>query len=110
MPLNGNGWTPKNVTRFIQSLGTTAGTARVDTDLGEGFIKVLGNPEGPHILACELVGSLLADWIGLPTLDFALIEVGADDEIPLLNSGNAAVGPAFISRAEPTQVSLGAGP
>jgi hypothetical protein len=33
------------------------GTARVDTDLGEGYIKALGNPEGPHILACELIGS-----------------------------------------------------
>jgi hypothetical protein len=102
VPLHGNGWRPQNVTRFIQSFGTAAGTARVDTDLGEGYIKALGNPEGPHILACELVGSQLAEWLGLSTLDFALIEVTTDDEIPLLNGGSAAAGPAFISRSEPT--------
>lgn len=101
MPLHGNGWTPQSVTRFIQSFGTAACTARVDTDLGEGYIKALGNPEGPHILACELIGSMLADWLGLSTLDFALIEVTAEDEIPFLNGGNAAAGPAFISRSEP---------
>jgi hypothetical protein len=86
--------------RFIQSFGTAAGTARIDTDGGEGYIKALGNAEGPHILACELVGSLLADWLGLPTLDFALIDVTADDEIPFYGGGIASPGPAFISRAE----------
>jgi hypothetical protein len=100
VPLNGNGWSPRNVTRFIQSFGTAAGTARVDTDQGEGYIKALGNPEGPHILACELVGSLLADWLGLSTLDFALIDVTADDEIPFYGGGVASPGPAFISRAQ----------
>jgi hypothetical protein len=101
VPLHGNGWRPQNVTRFIQSFGTAAGTALVDTDLGEGYIKALGNPEGPQILACELVGSLLADWLGLTTLDFSLIEVAEDDEIPFLHGGSAAAGPAFISRYEP---------
>jgi hypothetical protein len=87
--------------RFVQSFPSAAATARVDTDLGEGFIKALGNPEGPHILACELVGSLLADWLGLPTLNFALVYVTAEDEIPFFRGGNAAAGPAFISRDEP---------
>ena len=44
---------------------------------------------------------MLADWLGLPTLDFCLIEVTADDEIPLYGGGIASPGPAFISRAEP---------
>ena len=101
MPLNGNGWAPQSVTRFIQSFGTAAGAARVDTDSGEGYIKALGNAEGPHILACELVGSLLAEWLDLATLDFALIEVTDEDEIPFFKGGKAAPGPAFISRAEP---------
>ncbi|MGD0830951.1 MAG: HipA family kinase [Terracidiphilus sp.] len=74
----------------------------MDTDLGEGYIKALGNPEGPHALACEFVGSILADWLGLTTLDFSLVEVSGDDEIPFLKGGKALPGPAFISRLEPS--------
>jgi hypothetical protein len=29
------------------------------------------------------LAAMLADWLGLSTLDFALIEVTAEDEIPL---------------------------
>jgi hypothetical protein len=68
--------------------------------LGDGFLKALGNPEGPHALACDLVGSMLAEWLGLSTFDFSVIEVTGDDEIPFTNGGRAAIGPAFISRAE----------
>jgi hypothetical protein len=73
---------------------------RVETDAGEGFLKAMGNPEGPHVLACELVGTLLAEWLGLPTLDSAIIWVGSDDEIEFEGGGKAAPGPAFITRAE----------
>jgi len=101
VPLRGNGWSPTKVTRYITGFATATGTARVDTDHGEGYLKGLGNPEGPHALACELVGSLLADWLGLSTLDFSLVGVEADDEIPFIKGGKATPGPAFISRAEP---------
>jgi len=60
----------------------------------------MGNPEGPHVLACELVGTLLADWLGLPTLEHAIVRVTAEDEIPLARGGAAAPGPAFITKAE----------
>lgn len=102
MPLNGNGWRPRTVTRIVQALGTATGTVRVETDSGEGFLKALGNPEGPHALACEYVGSMLADWLGLSTFDFSLIELTEGDEIPFLKGGCAAPGPAFISRTEQT--------
>lgn len=36
----------------------------------------------------------------LPTFDFALIEVGQDDEIPLASGSLALPGPAFITRFE----------
>jgi hypothetical protein len=100
VPLHGNGWKPTRITRFIKGFATATGVARVDTDLGEGYLKALGNPEGPHALACELVGSMLADWLGLSTLDFSLIEVTEVDEIPFPRGGRATPGPAFISRAE----------
>ena len=100
MPLYGNGWRPTRVTRFDQGIGTSTGPARVDTDSGAGYLKGLGNPEGPHALACELVGSMLADWRGLTTLDFALVEVTEDDDIPFLKGGKVLPGPAFISRDE----------
>jgi hypothetical protein len=84
----------------VKGLGNSTGPALVETDLGGGYLKAMGNPEGPHALACELVGSVLADWLGLTTLDFCLVEVGEDDEIPFLKGGTASPGPAFISKAE----------
>lgn len=100
MPVRGSRWQPRTVLRFVQSYGTSTRPVRVATDRGEGFLKALGNPAGPHALACEWVGSQLARWFGLPTFDFALIEIGKDDEIPFHGGGVASPGPAFITRAE----------
>ena len=100
MPLHGNGWRPTRITRYVRGFGTATGPVKVDTDIGEGYLKALGNPEGPHALACELVGSMLADWLELSTFDFSLVDVTADDEIPFLKGGRACPGPAFIARAE----------
>jgi hypothetical protein len=97
--LHGNGWRPTQITRPIKSIGTSVAPVRVETELGDGFLKALGNPEGPHALACELVGCMLAEWLGLPTFDFSLIEVTEDDEIPFAKGGKADPGPAFITRA-----------
>ena len=99
MPLNGNGWRPTRYTGFIENFATSTRPVRIETDVGEGFLKALGNPEGPHALACELIGSMLADWMGLTTFDFAIMELGEDDEIPFAKGGRAAPGPGFISRS-----------
>jgi hypothetical protein len=93
-------WRPRTILRFIDSKPTSTSIARVETDVGEGFLKVLGNPAGPHALACEWVGTQLAERLELATLDYALIEVTEDDEIPLASGGYARPGPAFITRAE----------
>jgi hypothetical protein len=98
MPFHPPGWRPTTIERFIGSRPTGASVVIVDTDCGEGYLKGLGNESGPHALACELVGSLAADWIGLPTLDFGIIEVDEVDELPLAKGGFVQPGPAFISR------------
>jgi hypothetical protein len=100
LPLHGNGWNPSTITRTVDGLATATETTRVDTDAGEGFLKALGNPEGPHALACELVGSLIADWFGLKTFDFSLIEVHDRDEVVVMGRSRAQPGKAFICRAE----------
>ena len=93
-------WQPTTFLRFEESRGSSTRAARIVTDAGPAFIKVMGNPEGPHVLACEWVGSNLAKWLGLPTFDFALMTIdSAVDEIPLFGGGHASSGPAFVTRA-----------
>jgi hypothetical protein len=76
------------------------GTARILTDAGPAYIKAMGNPQGPHQLACEYVGTQLAKWFGLATLEFHLLHIDASiDEIPFPKGGCASSGPAFVTRA-----------
>lgn len=96
----GQKWQPKIIRRFIKSFATSTEVVLVETDQGRGYLKTLGNKTGPHALACEWVGTNLATLLGLPTLDFAIIEIGEDDEIPLASGNLALPGPAFITRTE----------
>jgi hypothetical protein len=92
-------WNAKHI-EFLESVFTTSMTpARVTTDAGSGFLKSMGCAAGEHCLACELVGTMLADWLGLPTLDFSIISVTSDVTIPLGGGRTAAIGPGFITRA-----------
>ncbi len=93
-------WQPRSILYTIRTLATATATVLVETDQGEGYLKAMGNPEGPHVLACEWVGTQLARRLDLPTFDFALIEVTGEDDIPFANGNKAAPGPAFISRRE----------
>jgi len=91
-------WRPTRFRRFIESYDTSMATALVRTDAGDAYLKAMGNPMGPHALACELVGTQLAQWFGLPVADFAIMPVDPEDEIPFSRGGFAAPGPAFVSR------------
>ncbi len=93
-------WQPSIIRRFIEGIGTSTRVMRVETDAGEGFLKALGNPEGPHALASEWVGTNLAVLLGLPTFQHAIIDVTKDDDLPFHGGGKAYPGPAFVSRAE----------
>ncbi len=93
-------WKPTTIRRFIRALDTGAGTVVVETDQGEGYLKALGNPAGPHALACDWIGTSLARRLSLLTFAFAIVEVTTEDEIPLARGGRAQPGPAFITRSE----------
>ena len=92
-------WQPTRFVRFEESIGTSTRPARIVTDDGAAFLKAVNNPIGPHALVREFLGTSLARWIGLDTLDFALIQVVSDDEIPIKEGLLASPGTAFVTRA-----------
>lgn len=101
-------WNPTTLQRVERVLATSMNTVVVVTDAGKGYLKALGNAQGEHALACELIGSSLAEWLGLPTLDFALVNIDAtrddvildDDETkPIRSRRRASSGPAFVTKA-----------
>jgi hypothetical protein len=93
-------WRPTRFRYFLKKIeGTSTGPAQIMTDAGKAFIKPLGNKEGPHVLAKEWIGTCLAKWFELPTLEFAIMQVEEVDEIPLGHNKMAEPGPAFITRA-----------
>ena len=91
---------PTEIVRFVRSRDTAAGTLIVETDAGLGYLKALGNPDGPHALVKELIGTHLAALIGLPTFDYAIVNVEPIDELPFFRAGSAQPGPAFVTRSE----------
>ena len=93
-------WQPTEVTQFINHVNSGTGTLIVGTDAGPGYLKALGNPDGPHALAKDFLGTHLAAKLGLPTFDYAVIEITEIDDLPFFKSGKAEPGPAFITRSE----------
>src|SRR6266849_1926175 len=93
-------WSPIRILRAVEAFPTGSAVVRVETDQGEGFLKALSNKTEPHNLACELVGTLLARWMKLPTLEFHVIAVPEALRIPLADGTFAHPGPAFITRLE----------
>jgi len=94
-------WQPTAIRRFEGSVPSSSCVLRVVTDQGKGYLKALGNPQGPGILAREWVGTSLARRFGLSTFEFAIVQVTAQDDLPFASGGHARPGPAFITRAEP---------
>lgn len=93
-------WGPTKVLRVWQVHPTSARTAHVQTDAGPCYLKGCENPEGPHILACELVGTRVARWFGLPTFDFAVLHLSGEDQLHFAESEEPGTGPAYVTRAE----------
>lgn len=92
-------WQPTCITQFVEARQSSTQVVIVETDAGRGFLKAMGNPEGEHALACDWIGTHLAKWFGLSTLDQAIVEVDEFVEIRFLNGNLARLGPALVTRA-----------
>lgn len=94
-------WAPTRLVRVDKSYDTSMGTTRIKTDATFGYIKVMGNRQGPHALASEFVATSLADWFGLPTAEFAIMNLDAQSVFNLPRGHTALPGPAFVTRELP---------
>jgi len=52
-------WQPTTFKRFYKAHRTSLGTAQIMTDVGRAYLKALGNPQGPHVLALLISHKLL---------------------------------------------------
>lgn len=94
-------WNPQFIIRQIDRRQSSTEAVIVETDLGPGVLKVIGNPAGTHCLASEFVGTQLAEWLGLSTLDYGLVNVDEQiDDIRLYSGSKAKSGSAFVSKWE----------
>jgi hypothetical protein len=84
--------------RVEEQYDTSMGTTKIKTDATWGYIKAMGNRQGPHAMAAELVATQLARWFGLHTADFALLNLPPEACFELPRGAKAAPGPAFVSR------------
>ena len=97
-------WNPQYVIRAVEPVLSSTNVVIVETDIGQGYLKAIGNPSGEHCLACEFVGTQLAEWLGLQTLDYGLITLDVEFNVIRFHSGGCAKsGPAFITRLEKGQ-------
>ncbi len=76
-------WPPTRIIRVIRGLETSTGPLHVRTDAGRAYVKTLGNPEGPDALVSECLGTRLAQWLGLPTFDVAVVDYPDELEVKL---------------------------
>ncbi len=97
-------WRPTHIRRQEVALKTGTMAIRVQTDQGSAYLKAMGNPEGPHVLVCDLVGTRLADWFGLPTFEYETIRVDAAYGLTFFEDGEVEPGPAFITKYDPGDV------
>lgn len=94
-----NPWPPSSFVRYVESFRSSTLVARIVTDSGPAYLKAINNPQGPHVLACDWIGTHLAHRIGLKTLDVTLLELTEEDEIPI-GDALAQIGPCFVTRDE----------
>jgi hypothetical protein len=89
---------PSEITREIELFPSSTRPARVDTDVGQGFIKGTSNPQGVHCLVSELIAAELGVWMGLSIPPFAIVQ-NCDINIQMMSHGGFIEAPLFFSSA-----------
>lgn len=89
---------PLEVRREVENFLSSTSPIRVDTDVGEGFLKSLGNPMGSSTLVSELVCGELATWLGLQVPPFAVVKQCQID-LTMAKNGMPMIPPMFFSLA-----------
>jgi hypothetical protein len=74
------------------------GTTKVKTDATFGYLKALGNRQGPHALAADWVASSLGQWFGLSVPSVAIMPLALAACFDLPRGARTQPGPAFISK------------
>lgn len=94
-------WRPRELLRIEAVRPTNMQVVLAVTDAGKAYIKPLGGSDhGPHCLACELVGTRLANWFRLATLNHAVLRLTTlEAEMIRDAGGQAEAGAAFATRA-----------
>ncbi len=92
-------WSPSYIVRVLEIAHSSTKPIRVETNAAEAFLKVMGNPEGPHVLASEWVAVELAKALDMRTFQATIMHVDADDFSPN-DYPSAKTGPAFATKAE----------
>lgn len=95
----GQKWQPQSIERITRVLDTSTKPISAVTDEGTAIVKYVGNPQGPEALICELIGTELANYLGLQTPDFAVADIPAL-QLPGHPLLQVVSGPAFFSRWE----------
>ncbi len=91
-------WKPTRILGLVQALPSGSEALLVETDAGPAYAKLPGGKEGPHILACELVGTRLAALMGLPVLDWVLMPYAGHPALKLKSGNLAQPGTAWLTR------------
>lgn len=89
---------PTEVQVELQLFPSSTRPAKVGTDVGQGFIKGIGNPAGDTALISELVAAELGTWFNLKIPPFAIIQ-NCEIAIPMINHHGNILPPIFFSKA-----------
>lgn len=94
-------WSPYVIKKVeSNTIGTSTKPIIVDTNAGKGYFKALGNPSGPHALACEWVGTSLAQLLEIATFNFSILDYNGIPEIQFDNGEKAHKGAGFFTKTE----------